>query len=96
MADLVFTTPSGQPIHADKLATKFKAILQKADLPMMRLYDLDTPPPRLALAAGVPPKVVSEQLGACLRCIHSRHLLARAAAHAGAGSDEGGRASPRA
>jgi integrase len=40
VADLVFTTPSGQPIHADKLATKFKAILQKADLPMMRLYDL--------------------------------------------------------
>jgi hypothetical protein len=40
VADLVFTTPSGRPIHADKLATKFKAILQKADLPMMRLYDL--------------------------------------------------------
>jgi len=63
VADLIFTTPSGQPIHADKLATKIKPILQKASLPMMRLYDLRHTGATLALAAGVPPKVVSEQLG---------------------------------
>ncbi len=62
VADLLFTTHSGQPIHADKLATKFKSILKEAALPMIRLYDLRHTGATLALAAGVPPKVVSEQL----------------------------------
>jgi integrase len=63
VADLIFTTPSRQPIHADKVATQTKSILQKAGLPMMRLYDLRHTGATLALAAGVPAKVVSEQLG---------------------------------
>jgi Phage integrase family len=62
-SDVIFTTPSGQPIHADKLATKIKSILQKAGLPIMRLYDLRHTGATLALAAGVLAKVVSEQLG---------------------------------
>lgn len=62
-AELIFTTPSGRPIHVDKLATKFKSILEQAGLPLMRLYDLRHTGATLALAAGVPPKVVSEQLG---------------------------------
>ena len=47
--DLVFKTVSGQPINADCLAKRFSLILGVAGL--------------LALAAGVSPKVVSEQLG---------------------------------
>src|SRR5208282_3640733 len=62
-AELIFTTPSGRPIHADKLAKKFKSILDEAGLPAIRLYDLRHTGATLALAAGVPPKVVSEQLG---------------------------------
>ena len=62
-AELVFTTPAGRPIHSDKLATRFKAILGEAALPIIRLYDLRHTAATLALAAGVPPKVVSEQLG---------------------------------
>ncbi len=62
-SDLIFTTPSGRPIHADKLAKKFKSILQQAGLPLIRLYDLRHTGATIALAAGVPPKVVSEQLG---------------------------------
>ena len=62
-AGLIFKTPAGRPIDSDKLATKYKSILHKAGLPMIRLYDLRHTGATLALAAGVPPKVVSEQLG---------------------------------
>jgi integrase len=62
-ANLIFTTPSGRPIHADKLAKMFKSVLRKTGLPAIRLYDLRHTGATLALAAGVPPKVVSEQLG---------------------------------
>jgi integrase len=61
--DLVFKTPSGQPINANSLAKQFKSILQLAGLPPMRLYDLRHSAATIALAAGVSPKVVSEQLG---------------------------------
>ena len=62
-ADLVFTTPTGRPIHSDKLAQRFKAMLREARLPTMRLYDLRHTAATLALSVGVPPKVVAEQLG---------------------------------
>ena len=61
--DLVFTSPAGRPIHSDKLAKKFKAILSESGLPAIRLYDLRHTAATLALSAGVPPKVVAEQLG---------------------------------
>jgi integrase len=62
-ADLVFTTANGRPINSDKLAKQFKAILRQLDLPTIRLYDLRHTAATLALSAGVPPKVVAEQLG---------------------------------
>jgi integrase len=62
-ADLIFTTSSGRPVYADKLAKMFKSVLRKTGLPATRLYDLRHTGATLALAAGVPPKVVSEQLG---------------------------------
>ncbi len=62
-AELVFTTPAGRPISSDKLAITFKAALRQAELPIIRLYDLRHTSATLALAAGVPPKVVAEQLG---------------------------------
>jgi integrase len=61
--DLVFRTPSGQPINADYLAKHFRSILDLAGLPRIRLYDLRHSAATMALAAGVSPKVVSEQLG---------------------------------
>lgn len=53
----------GQPINADNLAKRFKSILKEAGLPLLRLYDLRHTAATIALAAGVSPKVVSEQLG---------------------------------
>ena len=61
--DLVFRTESGQPINADHLAKHFRSILDLAGLPRIRLYDLPHSAATIALAAGVSPKVVSEQLG---------------------------------
>lgn len=63
LRDLVFRTPSGQPINADCLAKHFRSILDSAGLPRIRLYDLRHSAATIALAAGVSPKVVSEQLG---------------------------------
>jgi len=62
-ADRVFKSMSGDPINADCLAKHFKSLLRLAGLPTIRLYDLRHTAATLALAAGVPPKVVSEQLG---------------------------------
>lgn len=62
-ADLVFKTMSGDPINAHCLAKHFKSVLGLAGLPKVRLYDLRHTAATLALTAGVPPKVVSEQLG---------------------------------
>jgi integrase len=61
--DLVFRTPSGQPINADYLAKQFRSILDLAGLPRIRLYDLRHSAATIVLAAGVSPKIISEQLG---------------------------------
>jgi integrase len=61
--DLVFKTTSGQPINSDSLARQLKLIVGLAGLPRIRLYDLRHSAATIALAAGVSPKVVSEQLG---------------------------------
>lgn len=62
-ADLVFKGTSGNPINSDSLAKHFKSILEVAGLPRIRLYDPRHTAATLALAAGVSPKVISEQLG---------------------------------
>lgn len=59
----IFQTPKGDPINPDSLAREFKRLLEKAGLAPMRLYDLRHTAATLALTAGVPAKVVSEQLG---------------------------------
>jgi len=63
-SDLIFTTARGEPINEEYLVKKhFKPLLREASLPTIRLYDLRHTSATLALTVGVPPKVVSEQLG---------------------------------
>lgn len=50
-------------MNSDYLAHEFMRLLRSAGLPQMRLYDLRHTAATLALAAGVPAKVISEQLG---------------------------------
>jgi integrase len=59
----IFRSASGRPVNSDFLARVFKRRLQEAGRPPMRLYDLRHTAATLALAAGVPAKVISEQLG---------------------------------
>jgi integrase len=62
--DLVFTADRGGPIHEAKFVGRyFKPLLRSAGLPDIRLYDLRHTAATLGLAAGVSPKIVSEQLG---------------------------------
>ena len=61
--DQIFSTIRGGPVNSDYLARQLKRILVSAELPGIRLYDLRHTAASLALAAGVPTKVISEQLG---------------------------------
>ena len=62
---LIFTTRTGGPLDERNVAQQdFIRVLNAAKLPTdFRLYDLRHTAATLALAAGVPPKVVSEMLG---------------------------------
>jgi integrase len=62
--DLIFRTPRGKPIHERNLVQRvFKPLLRRAGLPNLRLYDLRHSFATLALRAGTPVRLVSEQLG---------------------------------
>ena len=62
--NLVFVAKRGRPIHESKFVRRyFKPLLKVAGLPNIRLYDLRHGAATLALAAGVSPKIISEQLG---------------------------------
>ena len=61
---LIFRTPRGKPIHERNLVQRvFKPLLRRAGLPDLRLYDLRHSFATLALRAGAPARLVSEQLG---------------------------------
>jgi integrase len=62
--NLVFRAKRGSPIRESHLVRRhFKPLLKSAALPSIRLYDLRHTAATISLAAGVSPKVISEQLG---------------------------------
>jgi integrase len=60
---LVFTMPDGAPIHPNRFSLWFRTRARAANLPAIRLHDLRHSYATAGLAAGVPPKVMSERLG---------------------------------
>jgi integrase len=60
---LVFTREDGSQLHPDLATDTFQRLTRQAKLPPIRLHDLRHTAASLALQAGVPLKVVSEQLG---------------------------------
>jgi integrase len=60
---LVFTMPDGAPIHPNRFSLWFRTRARAADLPAIRLHDMRHSYATAGLAAGVPPKVMSERLG---------------------------------
>jgi integrase len=62
--DLVFASEIGTPLQRKNFTDRhFKPLLKKANLPIIRLYDLRHTTATLLLSAGENPKVVSERLG---------------------------------
>lgn len=61
--DRVFARPDGEGLMPEYVSRTFRNLVEKADLPRIRLHELRHTSASLALAAGVPPRVVSERLG---------------------------------
>jgi integrase len=60
---LAFTMPGGTPIHPNRFSLWFRRHARTAGLPAIRLHDMRHSYATAGLAAGVPPKVISERLG---------------------------------
>jgi integrase len=61
--DLVFTSRAGTPLNGINVTHRFQSVLRAAGLPRMRFHDLRHGAATVMLAAGVPERVVMEQLG---------------------------------
>ena len=61
--DLVFRNVTGGPVNPDWFSRHFNDLVEKTDVPRIRLHDLRHTNATLSLKAGVHPKVVSERLG---------------------------------
>ncbi|HEV2767571.1 MAG TPA: site-specific integrase, partial [Acidimicrobiales bacterium] len=59
----LFTREDGEPLHPQTLATEYRRLVRQAGVPAIRFHDLRHTGATLALADGVPVKVVSERLG---------------------------------
>ena len=56
--DIVFAQPDGRTIHPENVSRVFARLARAAKLPHIRLHDLRHTHASLALAAGVPTRVV--------------------------------------
>jgi integrase len=63
VSDLTLTMPGGTPIHPNRFSLWFRRHVREAGLPAIRLHDMRHSYATAGLAAGVPPKVMSERLG---------------------------------
>jgi integrase len=61
--DLVFARLDGSPVHPDYFSQAFDRAVARSGLPRIRLHDLRHTHATLGLAAGIPPKVMSDRLG---------------------------------
>lgn len=59
----VFTREDGKPLRPGWISQRFGAIIARENLPPVRLHDLRHGAASMLLAAGQPPKVISEILG---------------------------------
>jgi integrase len=59
----VFTREDGQPLRPEWISERFAVLVKRLCLPPVRLHDLRHGSATMLLAAGQPPKVVSEVLG---------------------------------
>ncbi len=60
---LVFAHPDGAPLRPEQVSRWFTALSRQTGVPAIRLHDLRHLHATLALAAGVPTRVVADRLG---------------------------------
>jgi integrase len=60
---LVFTREDGEPVRPDSVSQKFDRLLERLDLPRIRLHDLRHTSASIGLASGETLKEISERLG---------------------------------
>jgi integrase len=60
---LVFGHPDGEPLNPEYVSRRFQRLVRASGLPSVRLHDLRHTHATLALAAGVPTRVLSDRLG---------------------------------
>ncbi len=60
---LVFANALGQPLHPDTVSKAFRLLVERAELPHIKLHGLRHTHATHALQVGIHPKVVSERLG---------------------------------
>jgi integrase len=77
----------GRPPHPEHFSDRFDVLVRQAEVPVIRFHDLRHSCATLALAAGIPVKIVSEMLGhsnpAITQSIY-QHVLPGMAEDAGA------------
>ncbi len=61
--DLVFPNLFGRPVEPTNLLREFKGIIERSNLPRIRIHDLRHTSATLMLLMNIHPKVVSERLG---------------------------------
>jgi integrase len=61
--DLVFAREDGVALRPEWISKRFHSLAEAAELPRIHLHDLRHSAASMALTAGVPMKVVSENLG---------------------------------
>jgi integrase len=61
--NLVFAHPDGTPLHPERVSRWFSKLVATIDVPRIRLHDLRHLHATLALATGVPPRVLADRLG---------------------------------
>jgi integrase len=59
----VFTREDGTPLRPEWISVRFRTLTERAELPPVRFHDLRHGAASMLLAAGQPPKVISEILG---------------------------------
>jgi integrase len=60
---LVFALPDGHPLNPEYVSRRFQRLVGATGLPPVRLHDLRHTHATLALAAGVPTRILSGRLG---------------------------------
>lgn len=61
--DLAFRNATGGPVNPDWFSRHFNDLVEKTEIPRIRLHDLRHANATPSLKVGVHPKVVSERLG---------------------------------